>query len=220
VVEAGDAGPVQPVRGAGGVGGLVERGGIVGLAAGELSRCGQGDLVADDVVAGVGAGGVHESRAAGGEVAVEHVLRLPGQVRPGRRLGGAVPGRQVIGLLGVEHPEGPQQRHRAEVIDVRIPALTTRVVADFELLPEDDLDRVLAAADLAAQLADLPVGAPPAGGVAAVGGGQAEEQGVDAAVGPAGGHRRGPTRGGCPGLPPRDGACFQGGGDPAGHLLV
>ena len=85
VVEGGDAGPVQPVRGAGGVGGLAERGGVAGLAAGELARRGQRDLVAGGVVAGAGADGVYQGGPAGGEVSVEHDL-IPASP-PGNRAG-------------------------------------------------------------------------------------------------------------------------------------
>ena len=151
VVEGGDAGPVQPGRRAGGVSGLVERGAVVGLAAGELPRCGQRDLVAGGVVAGACAGGVHQGGPAGGEVTVEHVLRLAGQVRAGG-LGGAVPVGQVVGLLGVEHAERAQQRHRADGTAVRVRGRVAGVGVGFELLPEHDMDRRLAAADLAAQL--------------------------------------------------------------------
>jgi hypothetical protein len=65
---------------------------------------------------------------------VEHILRLPGQVRPGCPAG-VVPGGQVVGLLGVEHPERPQQRHPPHLV-----AVVRRVGPDFELLPEHDLD--------------------------------------------------------------------------------
>jgi hypothetical protein len=128
-----------------------------------------------------------------------------------RRCSRARAAAEVVGLPDVEHPEVPQHR---DGLDGRFGRLFAALhlaipLRDVVLLVEDDQGGVLTAADLPAMLADLPVGAPERAGIAVLGGGESQQEHVDAAVGLPGGHRPRLADISVPGFVPRDGAALQ-----------
>ena len=156
---------------AGAVPQLVERGLVVVVGRRELAALGQHDLVAVQVVERAVAGHVTD----GDPAVLEHPLGV--LVHLPERLGrGRWPGRQPVGLLGVEHGVLPDDGRAQPLVAVNALALAVppgpaALVVDGDLpvvLEREDAGATLAFSDLAAPGLDLAVGAPAHVAVAAL----------------------------------------------------
>ena len=117
---------------------------------------------------------------------------------------------QPVALLGVEHAVGAQEGHPPGSLLLAFPSW------NIELLPEHDLSGLLSPAHGAAKLQGLPEREPA---VIAVGRG-AQQDDVDATVGPSGEGVGGRARQGVPRPAPRRGPMLQCGEHAGGDGLV
>lgn len=195
----GDPRPVEPGSVAGPVGQLMEEGCVVGLGGGENLQWRHRDRVALREVGRL-------ARNHPGSVPGDHILAGGDRLHVAGDLhGDPLALREVEDLVVAHQRPLPLQDHRdlVAVLAHRPPDLVER--------PEDhDPGGLLALPDVAAEVLDLVVGAPP--GVAG------EQDPVDPAVGPAGGkvHRAHAL----PGLPPGHRAGLEGGEDPVPDHLI
>ena len=215
---------VHPLRMAGAVSQLVERRLVVVVRGGELHPLGEHDLVVVQVVERPVSGHVTDGDAAVFQHPLGLLVRLPERLGSGRG-----PGREPVGLLGVEDGVLPDDGSGHPLVAVDALAFVVldgppALVGEGDLpmvLEREDPCPLLALSDLAAPGLDLAVGSPADVDVAArlLDGG--EVQAVAARVGASGidvGGQHALAR--PPGLLPRCGALADLLDDPVGELAV